>query len=315
MSMSVELLVISWNHSDLTDQLVASIQDAYVGAGCPLGVRLHVLDNNSDAPYRVPANITLPTRLTRSPRNLGYSGGMRFLIDSSEADALWLLNNDCVLPLDAFVILLEELNTYGQDGGFLLFPKVVNPDGSTQSKDCRWNLFLGWRTHPYEERTPLFGDKFVAPILDRTLAQDLHLFPAKFHTYGEDFDACYAIVKSGVMPRRIMHLSIEHQLSSSRPSDPFMSYRFSLQGASNYLSSVRINYSKFSSVLCIPCLFLKIWFVDLLVKNSFFRWKKHYWREWASWPLSSARRHNEVAWLRRVRRENWSISDHDVSSL
>lgn len=314
-STSLEILVLNWNKSEMTRSLLSQIDEAFVEAGSPQGISVHVLDNGSELPLTTPLVTHIPCRLTSLASNIGYSGGMHRLVSESTAEIVWLLNNDCEMPPSTVKDVLSAVASHQNPSRLLIFPLIEDPDGTIQSRDCTWNLLLGWRTNPYSGLDVIFGDKFVSPILSRKLAVDLELFPPFFHTYGEDFDASYALAKAGVPANRAKNVRIGHQLSSSRPVDVKVRTLFRIRGAANYLTSALINYSRPSLLIAFPALLLKIWIFDLLVRGRNDILAARGLREWLSVPKLLWQRRAQIANIRQSRSIHWKLTDTEVSRV
>lgn len=309
---SVEILILNWNKNDLTTELLRDLDRAYVFAHKPAHLTVHLLDNGSEQPLELPSNLSIPVKYTKTAHNLGYSGGMRLLAQESKADLLWLMNNDCTMSSEQVQNLLNELPAVASEYGLFHFPVVENPNGSIQSKQCHWNKWIGWRTSDFNPATSFLGDKFVCPIISRDLVLRLHLFPTEFHSYGEDFDASFALQKSGVTATRSRAVRISHQLSSSRPVDALVAQEFKIRGGRNYIASALINYSRRSRNCNFPILFLKIWIVDLLVKSPLTMSSARTFFMWLRLPLDVFNFRGQIRRLRAIRELHWQMADSDV---
>jgi GT2 family glycosyltransferase len=303
---TLSILIINWNRAQDTSAL---LQDIIEQSSTLTSFEVLLLDNGSEEPLPSWWSDCARIRLTRSSVNLGYSGGMRLLLEQSRSKVCWLLNNDCRIGPG---ILKAAVDTAGNMTEALIMPLVLNPDGSMQSRDCYWHPILGWRVGP--EPSPkvpnrrIFGDIFVAPLIARQEAIRLGLFPPQFHTYGEDFDASYALAAAGLVVRRCAGLVVHHRKSSSKPAALDERYRFEVQGVRNVLASAVINQRTINSVWTTLPLFLKYWMVDLFWKRRKVLYANpRLLRLWASLPVSSMLLARDLRDL-RARRKKWRAS-------
>lgn len=310
----LSILILNWNGAADTSALLHDLERQATDDS----IEILVLDNASDD--RPPAHwLTSPlVRLIQAEQNLGYSGGMRKLIEESRGRRCWLLNNDCRLLPGALETAIRLTRTLPRT--VMIFPLVLNPDGSIQSRDCSWHPALGWHTGELaradSDAYTIYGDLFVAPIIERQAALDLHLFPVRFHTYGEDFDACYALAASGHESVRFPQLSLTHRMSSSKPRDPDRQFKFHAMGVRNALVSVAVNYEWTSRVWAFPILFFKLWLHELLWRQRA-QWKQRpiALRHWVTIPYQTLRLYLALSWLRRHRARHRVKSDASVWAI
>lgn len=307
----LSILIINWKREDLTSALLRDLAPQLRTEA----VEVLILDNEaSEAPPRWWGQMP-GVSVFSSPTNLGYSGGMSFLIERSVSPYCWLLNNDCRAPDDALRVVRAAIQDGSSD---ILLPLIKNPDGSLQSRDCRWSRLLGWRTGdpPQLDRGSyrIFGDLFVAPIVRRDLVHSLKLFPPQFHTYGEDFDACYAVAASGCRVARECGITLVHAKSSSRPAEPAIRYRYEVQGVRNVLTSVLLNYSRHTILWAAPALFGK-----MLLHQLLWRWRRELFAcpalllTWLKLPFAVAKLTLELQEVRRARLAARRLSDRAVA--
>ena len=270
MTPAISILILNWNKPALTSRLLQDLASQVQKKS----VEVLVLDNGSTLPYPEWWKAMPNVRLLHSGTNVGYSGGMRLLIEQSRAPWLWLLNNDCRVPSNAVANAQRAVAAGNAD---VLFPIVLDPDGSIQSRDAHWNKVLTWRIGEVAKASggayPIFGDLFVGPLLRRKIVDALQILPATFHSYGEDFDACYCFALAAARCIREPAIKLTHQMSMSRPTELEERYRFTVQGARNLVVSVLLNYQWRTILWAGLPVFVKAWCYDLG------------WRQRASWKL------------------------------
>lgn len=313
----LSVLILNWNRTEDTSALLAdlAVQLLELPAGC---VEVLILDNGSDE-YPPEDWATQSTEVYRSNVNLGYSGGVTYLIDRCRSPWAWIINNDARLS-DGAVRRAYEIAQQDQTSIFL--PLVFEPSGlKVQSNDCYWHPVLGWRVRTVS--TPIsggtyqiFGDIFVAPLVPLRIVEALELFPPQFHTYGEDIDACYAAAASNTPVMREPGIRLTHRKSSSKPREPAEMIRFECQAARNVIASALVNY-QMRYFLAIPLLAVK-----LLARDIWWRRRTELLscpRAWAyvvSCPFAAVSLAKRLRHTRRRRRafrskSDWSIfSDH-----
>jgi len=262
----LSILILNWNGTTDTSNLIRQIADqASTIPSSDLLIETLVLDNGSSEPLPDWWSAIEGVSVTRLEENIGYSGGMSLLAGEACGTYLWLLNNDTTLAPNSLADVLAVL-----DDGFVgaRLPVVYNEDGSIQSRDSTWSPVLGWRAGKVAqlEHAPIFGDIFVAPILNRFLVHDLKLRPSALQTDGEDLDACYALAMCGYPVVRAPSIVLFHRKSSSKPRDPLVRYIFDCQGVRNILASAMINYSA-SSFWAIPLLAGKLMIRELIMRQ------------------------------------------------
>ncbi|WP_083444479.1 glycosyltransferase [Gordonia jacobaea] len=304
----LSILIINWNGASDTESLISDLEPQLLKF--PLGeIEVLLLDNGSDLPVPTSWRLWRHVSLLETAENLGYSGGMRLLTDNAQGEYCWLVNNDVRLTDDAVSGVMKGIGASGAD---VLFPMVLNPDGSVQSRDCWWSGLRGWRMpRPRADevdRYPIFGDLFVAPVIRSSLFEELGILPPLFHTYGEDIDACYALAARGLKVLRDPHIVLKHRKSSSKPVDDRQRFKFETRGAANLIASIILNYQVSSFVLAIPVA-AKVLLYDMLLKRR--RSFRHAWawRFWFNIPV----RASIVAWqlrdVRKLRQTHRALSD------
>jgi GT2 family glycosyltransferase len=189
-----------------------------------------------------------------------------------------------------------------------------------QSHDCHWSPVLGWRRgrhpRPGDDAYPIFGDIFAAPIISLDIVKRLRLLPQGFHSYGEDFDACYAVAMAGERIVRDSSIVVQHALSQSRPESPHDLYVVQVQAVRNVLASAMLNYGRAALWISFPLLFLKMWLHELLWRQrGLLRKCGLVPRQFFSLPVEVLRLHTSQRALRQLRQDQRARSDLAVWRL
>ena len=299
----INVFILNWNKNELTDALLNSLD---LNA-CPFDIFL--LDNGSNPPYQIP-ELNLSLTLERSEINLGYSGGVQCLLNRFEFKSdsvLWIINNDSEVDSVDWSGLLAHIQACEST---LHLPQITNFDGTEQSRYYHWQPIKLWQ-ESYSLPKRDLGDLFVAPLLPISVVQSLILFPDFFHTYSEDFDACFAIAMSGGTVCRDIQSVFRHHLSASRPTEISSSNEMKIRGLRNLMISVLLNYSNISLMkYCIP-VFLRI--VLFSIKHQYHgdrnAFKKNFETIFSSFTI--ARQHK---YIRRARQQNRQLKDEEIFS-
>jgi N-acetylglucosaminyl-diphospho-decaprenol L-rhamnosyltransferase len=221
---SVDVLIVSYNTTDLLASCLASIE-ANLPQRDLIDVRIRVYDNASrDASAEMVAKDFPTVELTRSDTNEGFGVANNRLAETSTADYLLLLNSDTVWRTDIVSPLLEELQRDPLVA--IVGPRLVFPDGRVQ---------LSSQLAPtlaYELALPLRGTKLrrfgalwdAARVIEATRQSEMlesrkarqtdflwatcwlisradveryGLFDPSFPLYDEDLDACIRMRSHG----------------------------------------------------------------------------------------------------------------------
>jgi GT2 family glycosyltransferase len=194
-----------------------------------VAISVVVVDNGSkDDSVEQMTRLYPDTELIRLPDNLGFTGGYnagikRFL--ASEADYLFLLNNDTVIFPDTILELVMGMQKWD-----VTVPKI-NFHNSTNKV---WAAGAQWRSFPpsvtmigYERRD---GPRYNVPrsldfatgcalMLKRQVVEAVGGFDPDYQSYQEDYDFCYRIRAAGFRIGYIPTASILHKVSMTLGED------------------------------------------------------------------------------------------------
>jgi GT2 family glycosyltransferase len=297
----INVFILNWNKNELTDALLSSLNLQR----CPFEIFL--LDNGSENPYQIP-ELNLSLTLERSEVNLGYSGGIQYLLKKFKLESdsyLWVINNDTEVGSIDWFNMIKHIQGCKSS---LHLPRITNYDGTEQSRYHHWQPIKLWQeSNDYPKRD--MGDLFVAPLIPISAVNTLTLFPDFFHTYSEDFDACFAIAMSGSWICREIGAELKHHLSSSRPTEISAANEMKIQGLRNLMISVLLNYSKRSLIKYSIPIFVRI--ILFSIKQHHHNNGKAFWKnvKTISSSFTVARKHK---YIRIARQKNRRLKDKDI---
>lgn len=218
----LSFVIVNWNGGELLRRCLESI--AAHPPGLPYEVV--VVDNAStdgsrewlrtNEPARLLAGATW--RLIECADNLGFGRANNRAFAATGAPLLFLLNADAELRPGACDALVSTLRGDARIG--VCGPRLVNPDGSTQTSVWRnppaaWATFIAPLT-PY--RLPprrLYGELLLAEhwahdrrrdvpmlggaalVVRREVVEGVGGFDERYHMYGEDNEWCLRVVRAG----------------------------------------------------------------------------------------------------------------------
>ncbi len=130
----LSILIVVWNHAELTLACLKSLQTATSGLDC----EILIWDNASEDKSKDLWPFLKGIQINRSPTNLGFLRAVNQLATQARGDYLLLLNNDATLgpgALDHALESMERKPNIGAVGG-----RVVLPDGLIQEAgNTIWN--------------------------------------------------------------------------------------------------------------------------------------------------------------------------------
>jgi GT2 family glycosyltransferase len=204
--MELSVLVVTWNAKKFVDENFGSILADLKG----ISSEVIAVDNAStDGTADMIASHFPEVKLTRSPKNLGFSRANIVAINQSTGKYVCLVNPDVRVLPGCFRALMEYLDKNPTVG--VVGPKTYNPDGSLQRSCMRapsvWISFcraLALDKTPLK-RIPAFGgigmedfahDKTrnvdvlngAFTMIRRTSMDEVGLIDERFFMYGDDLD-------------------------------------------------------------------------------------------------------------------------------
>ena len=209
------MYVVTWNAKKFVDENFGSIFADLKG----ISAEVIAVDNaSSDGTADMIAAGFPEVKLTRSPKNLGFSRANIVAINQSSGKYVCLVNPDVRVLPGCFRALMDYLEKNPKVG--VVGPKTYNPDGSLQRSCMRapsvWISFcraLALDKTPLR-KIPVFGgigmadfahDKTrVVDVLNgaftmmrRTAMDQVGLIDERFFMYGDDLDWCVRFGKAG----------------------------------------------------------------------------------------------------------------------
>lgn len=134
-SMSLSIIVVSWNTQSLLKQCLESVFRFTKG----LSFEVWIVDNaSSDDSVAMVRECFPSVNLIVNDKNLGFSRANNQAIKRSTGDYIALLNPDTVLVENVFLPLISEANTNKEIGA--IGPKIVRKDGVTIDNGCARRL-------------------------------------------------------------------------------------------------------------------------------------------------------------------------------
>lgn len=129
----VSVIVVSWNTRELLRRCLQSVE----AASTPDEVEVFVVENaSSDGSAEMVASEFPGVRLIVNRENVGFARANNQAIESASGDYLLLLNPDAEVVGRAMSLMAEWLD--GDPAVAVVGPRLLNPDGSTQSSRRRF---------------------------------------------------------------------------------------------------------------------------------------------------------------------------------
>ena len=229
----LDIVVVSYNTRELTLHCLQSIYDETTQTS----FNLIVVDNNSHDGSADAIEKCFPQiRLIRSPRNLGFSGGVNLGSKHFKSDHLLLLNPDTVIldgAIDSLFAFAQEKPTNGIWGGITLNDDRSLNTHNAWSKPSTLSLFFNafglnekfstscffnranygcWQRDTEYEVDMLQGSFFLT---QRTLWELLDGLNEVFFMYGEECDYCLKSIQHGYQPIITPNAKIIHHGGAS----------------------------------------------------------------------------------------------------
>lgn len=156
-------------------------------------------------------------RVLRSPRNVGFAGGVALALAATDAELVALLNNDAEAEPGWLAALVDDLTAHPEAAAvtsrMLLAgtrPVRVNNTGVVLRTDC-YGVDRGLGDDPAAWDGPgeVFGFSGGAALLRREAVQAVGGFPAPFFLYYEDTDTSWRLRLAGwtirYQPMAVVH--------------------------------------------------------------------------------------------------------------
>lgn len=205
MSMTVWAVVLNWNAWEMTMRCVRALLTR-----TRADVVLVVDNGSTDEDFWALQRAVRGEgriRLSRTPSNLGYAGGMQWGIRqalASSGDLVWLVNNDCTVLEGSLEPLIREMQGHPATGacsGIVVHPDI--PEPGQYNGGARCNLVTG-RTVPVKAdhyvALPRYRVGFVAGsawLLRASAIRTVGGLDCRLFVLGEEADWCFRARRAG----------------------------------------------------------------------------------------------------------------------
>lgn len=217
-------VVLNWNDGDASARCLKSLT-----AQSHANHDVVLVDNGStDGSAERLTNEFQDVEVIRNEENLGFSGGMNVGIRAAlaaDADYVWVLNNDVVVPaidtVERLIALLEAHHNLG-----VITPKVMH---YPHTEDV-WFIqgLVNWPSgnslHATEvvdaskrDQGVVLNDfvPFCSALFKRSIFEDVGLLPEEYFLYREDVELCSRITAKGYAIGTDPEVEVYHEESTS----------------------------------------------------------------------------------------------------
>ena len=215
MNPKVDVVVVTYNILELLKKCIHSIvkQDYFVN-------KIIVVDNNStDNTYNYLKNISKKYDFIQPlhfSENLGGAGGfyegMKFFIENSNGDYVWIMDDDTIPQTSALKKMVEKIK-YIPKLGFLTSnvrwknnaPALMN----VQEPDQIWNQFAD------KGLIKVNYASFVSILFPRKVIMDVGLPIKEFFIWGDDVEYTRRIDTAGYMGFTVIDSLVTHEIKNN----------------------------------------------------------------------------------------------------
>ena len=215
MNPKVDVVVVTYNRLELLKKCIHSIvkQDYFVN-------KIIVVDNNStDNTYNYLKNISKKYDFIQPlhfSENLGGAGGfyegMKFFIENSNGDYVWIMDDDTIPQTSALKKMVEKIK-YITKLGFLTSnvrwknnaPALMN----VQEPDQIWNQFAD------KGLIKVNYASFVSILFPRKVIMDVGLPIKEFFIWGDDVEYTRRIDTAGYMGFTVIDSLVTHEIKNN----------------------------------------------------------------------------------------------------
>ena len=174
---TVDLIVLGWNHCDLTRTCVSSILENTQHPNT-----LYLVDNASeDGTWAYMRSVKRAIPILNA-ENLGFAQAMNQAIEVSGGDLVCLINNDTTMPVGWLGPLVDALEADPQLA-------AVSPMSDLKRQSIwKGRYFPEWPDEIYMA-PPMIP--FTVALIPRAIWQEVGPFDLQFPIYGNDDDWCF----------------------------------------------------------------------------------------------------------------------------
>jgi GT2 family glycosyltransferase len=200
----VSIVTLTWNQTKITCEFLESTRTLkysnYEILVCDMGSQIDPTDyiNSQNYPN---------TRVLRSEKNLGFTGGNNWGIRQAKGDYIFIVNNDTEVTPDLLDVLIEPF--YNDPSIGVTCPKIRffhHPDTIQYAGFNPINVYTGRTTSvgnkevdkgQYDVSGYTYGAHGCAMMVKREVIEKVGMFPEKFFIYYEEWDWSSRILKAG----------------------------------------------------------------------------------------------------------------------
>lgn len=236
---SYKLAFVTVNYNGLVDtmEFLTSVRDAQLS----MNYVVVVIDNGSKNDEYGILKEQFPEILgTRSEQNLGFAGGNNLALPLVNADYIYFINNDTLLPTDAdqqINDMLSFLDNNSDIGGLTPKLKYVDHPNMIQFAGCTdlspitiRNRQIGYQEidiGQYQKISPVPYLHGAAMLIPNHVIEEVGPMPELYFLYYEELDWCYSINKKYKL-YYYPNAYIQHKESASTGmNSPFKTYYLS----------------------------------------------------------------------------------------
>ena len=200
----VSIVTLTWNQTKITCEFLESTRQLkyrnYEILVCDMGSETDPTDyiNSQNYPN---------TRVLRSEKNLGFTGGNNWGIRQAKGEYIFIVNNDTEVTPDLLDVLIEPF--YKDPSIGVTCPKIRffhHPDVIQYAGFNPINVYTGRTTSvgnkevdrgQYDNSGYTSGAHGCAMMVKREVIDKVGMFPEKFFIYYEEWDWSSRIIKAG----------------------------------------------------------------------------------------------------------------------
>jgi len=200
----ISIVTLTWNQTDVTCQFLESTRHLtyknYEILVCDMGSEIDPTERINAANYP-------NTRVLRSEKNLGFTGGNNWGMRQAKGDYVFIVNNDTEVTPELLDVLLQPFFEDPTIG--VTCPKIrfyQKPDTIQYAGFNRINVFTGRTTAVGSLEVDngqcdvsgyTHGAHGCAMLVSREIINKVGMFPENFFIYYEEWDWSARILKAG----------------------------------------------------------------------------------------------------------------------
>lgn len=230
----VSIIVINWNNLDDTLLCLKKVFELDYS-----NFEVIVIDNGSKInPTKTIQGEFSETIIFCNQNNLGYTGannqGIQYAIETN-ADFVWLLNNDTIIPPQTLSKLVQIAERHPEVG--LISPAIcsmndpkeivylgsyLDLDNQLRKNAMTIKEIQRWQSNE-QSKICLWG---TALLIKRGVIERIGLLDAAFFAYYEDMDYSIRAIKAGFINRLVPEVCVLHKIKAAKRKDYPDHYHF-----------------------------------------------------------------------------------------